>query len=78
MLLPYNVDRPARRFPYYTYGLIASNTFIFLVTIFIANVSLPSDRIVAEREMKELLHTKLHTRLRQSLRAMRRYGLNVP
>jgi len=81
MLLPYNVDRPARRFPYFTYGLIGINTFVFLVTVFIANVNLPTDRIVAKRESDELLasnRTRLHAQMRQSIRALRRRGYDVP
>lgn len=44
MLLPYNVDRPTRRTPFVTYWLIGINTFIFLVTVLVANLNRQADR----------------------------------
>lgn len=45
MLIPYNVDRPIRRTPYFTYGLIGINVFVFLMAVFIGNLNLPTDRV---------------------------------
>lgn len=54
MLIPYNVDRPTRRIPYFTYGLIGINTFLFLMTVFIANLNLPTDRVAGVNLIHEL------------------------
>src|SRR5690606_14914752 len=54
MLIPYNVDRPARKIPWVTYTLIGINVFAFLITILIANVNLPSNRILAKGDQIEL------------------------
>lgn len=55
MLIPYNVDRPARNLPVVTYSLMAINIFVFFVTVFISNVNLPADRIIAQREAVQVL-----------------------
>ena len=55
MLIPYNVDRPARHIPYVTYSLMAINIFLFFVTVFIANVQLPADRIAGKSYIDEVL-----------------------
>ncbi|HEX8551425.1 MAG TPA: rhomboid family intramembrane serine protease [Abditibacteriaceae bacterium] len=54
MIFPYNVDRPTRRVPYWTYGLIGINTFIFLMTVFIANLNLPTDRVTGVNLIQEM------------------------
>jgi membrane associated rhomboid family serine protease len=59
MLIPYNVDRPARRLPWVTYTLIGVNVFVFLVTILIANVNLPSNRLLAQQDQIQLFQTAL-------------------
>lgn len=56
MLIPYNVDRPARIFPYVTYSLMGINIFLFFVTVFISNVNLPADRIIGRQEASKLLN----------------------
>jgi membrane associated rhomboid family serine protease len=53
--LPYNVDRPARRIPYATYGLIAANVVIFFFCVVIANVYLGADHIRARHDVEQLL-----------------------
>lgn len=55
MIIPYNVDRTTRRVPRFTYGLIGINTVIFLITIFISNLNLPTDKVDGERLIKEFL-----------------------
>lgn len=52
--IPYQVERPERRRPYFTYGLIGINIFIFLVTVLIANVNLPADQVEAAKAQQEL------------------------
>lgn len=59
MLIPYNVDRPARRLPWVTYTLIGINVFVFLITILIANVNLPSNRILAKSDQIQLFQKSL-------------------
>lgn len=54
MLLPYNVERPARLFPYITYSIIGINVFIFLLTLMIANTHLPADRIQGRALIQQL------------------------
>lgn len=80
MLLIYNVDRQARRTPWVTYGLMALNTFIFLLTIFVANFHLGTDRIEAERNIKALLDNpqELRTQFREFLSFARERDLPVP
>jgi membrane associated rhomboid family serine protease/outer membrane protein assembly factor BamD (BamD/ComL family) len=56
MLIPYNVDRPARSFPVVTYSLMGINIFLFFVTVFISNVNLPADRIIGRQEAAKLLN----------------------
>ncbi len=55
MLIPFNVDRPSRRPPYYTYGLIAVNTFLFLVTIFVSNFNLAFDQVEGKKDINQVL-----------------------
>lgn len=59
MLIPYNVDRPTRSLPAVTYSLMALNIFFFLVTVFIANVNLPADRIIGRQKATALLNENL-------------------
>jgi membrane associated rhomboid family serine protease len=59
MLIPYNVDRPARRLPWVTYTLIGINVFVFFITILIANVNLPSNRLLAQQDQIQLFQTAL-------------------
>lgn len=54
MLLPYNVDRPTRRVPYYTYVLMGLNIFVYLASIVVSNVNLPADQVQAKQEIKKL------------------------
>jgi hypothetical protein len=46
---PYQVVRPVRRPSYCTYSLMGINTVIFLLTVLIANINLPSDRYEGHR-----------------------------
>lgn len=57
MLIPYNVDRPARKVPWVTYTLIGLNLFVFFLTVLIANVNLPSDRFQAKKVQLQLIQT---------------------
>lgn len=59
MLIPYNVDRPARKMPWVTYTLIGINIFVFLLTVLIANVDLPSDQLLARQFQIQLLQKEL-------------------
>lgn len=59
MLIPYNVDRPARKLPWVTYTLIGINIFVFLITILIANVNLPSNRLLAKQDQLQLFQKSL-------------------
>ena len=52
--IPYQVERPERRRPYFTYGIIGINVFIFLLTVLIANVNLPADQVEAAKLQQEL------------------------
>lgn len=54
MLLPYNVDRPTRAIPVVTYGLMAANIFIFLLSVLVANLSLSSDREAGQQAIQSL------------------------
>lgn len=56
--IPYQVDRPSRGVPHVTYALIGLNCFIFLFTIFIANINLQADKIRGENAIKTLLADK--------------------
>ena len=80
MLLIYNVDRRTRRTPWVTYGLMALNTFIFLLTIFVANFHLGTDRIEGEKNIKSLLENpqELRTQFREFLSFARKRKLPVP
>jgi membrane associated rhomboid family serine protease/TolA-binding protein len=80
MLLIYNVDRRTRRTPWVTYGLMALNTFIFLLTIFVANFHLGTDSIEAERNIKALLDNpqELRAQFREFLSFARKRNLSVP
>src|SRR5689334_12616411 len=53
--IPYKIDRPPRRVPYVTYGLIAINTFVFLATVLVSNVNLEADKIAAQAEYKRIV-----------------------
>jgi len=59
MLLPYNVDRPAHRFPWVTYSLIGVNVLVFFFTLLVANVNLPSDRLLARQAQQQLIQRYL-------------------
>jgi membrane associated rhomboid family serine protease/outer membrane protein assembly factor BamD (BamD/ComL family) len=59
MLLPYNVDRPTRRVPFVTYWLIGINTFIFLLTVVVANINWSAER--------EQVNEQIEARMRQSI-----------
>jgi membrane associated rhomboid family serine protease len=61
MLLPYNVDRPTRRIPYFTYGLIGINTFVFLMTVFISNYYLPEDRVAGVNHIEKMTKDRSET-----------------
>src|SRR5688572_25164014 len=80
MLLIYNVDRRARRTPWVTYGLMALNTFIFLLTIFVANFYLGIDRLQGEQNIKALLDNpqELRTQFREFISFARKRDLPVP
>ena len=80
MLLIYNVDRRTRRTPWVTYGLMALNMFIFLLTIFVANFHLGTDRIEGEKNIKALLENpqELRTQFREFLTFARKRDLPVP
>lgn len=69
MLLPYNVDRPARRLPVVTYSLMGINIVVFLITIAISNISLPADRIAGQSAVREVL-TENRAKLPDDQRAM--------
>jgi membrane associated rhomboid family serine protease len=78
MLIPYGVDRPARRPPYYTYGLIAVNTFLFLVTVFIANFNLAFDHVEGEKAIDAVLASD-PLRVRATVKEiLRRQGDDIP
>ncbi|MBV9867886.1 MAG: rhomboid family intramembrane serine protease [Abitibacteriaceae bacterium] len=53
--IPYKVERPTRRVPYFTYGLIGVNVFIFFVTVLIANVNLGADHIEGAKAKQTLM-----------------------
>ncbi len=81
MFIPYRVERPARHVPLVTYGLIAANTVIFLLTILTANINLPVDRVEGKREVETLLRgdrARLRADTRELLDIMRRRGAPVP
>ena len=60
MLLPYNVERPAKRVPVCTYTLIGLNVFVYLITILIANVQLAGDRTQYHQQLKDLVNLQLY------------------
>jgi membrane associated rhomboid family serine protease len=68
MLIPYNVDRPARSFPTVTYALMGINIFLFLVTVFISNVNLPADREYGRQEAARLLNDPKNTDAREAIK----------
>lgn len=70
MLLIYNVDRRARRVPWVTYGLMALNTFIFLLTVFVANFYLGIDHLAGKKYYEELMSDR--TALRDLFREISR------
>ncbi len=54
MLLPYNVDRPARRTPAVTYALIAANVLVYLLTIGYSNWKMYDDRPHLEEQITQI------------------------
>jgi membrane associated rhomboid family serine protease len=68
MLIPYNVDRPARSLPYVTYALMGINIFLFLVTVFIANVNLPADREYGRQEAAKILNDPKNTDAQEAIK----------
>lgn len=69
MLIPYNVDRPARRLPVVTYSLMGINIFLFLVTVFISNVNLPADRQYGRQAAAEILNDPKNTQAKEAIAA---------
>jgi hypothetical protein len=57
MLLPYNVGRPPRRTPVFTYTLIGINVFIYLLTVVHANILLSGEK-QAWKEQKSALEQR--------------------
>ncbi len=80
MLLIYNVDRRARRTPWVTYGLMALNTFIFLLTILVANFYLGIDRMQGEQNVKVLLDNpqELRKQFREFIDFARHHDMSMP
>ena len=58
-LVPCQAERPARKPPYVTWGLIGVNIFVFLTSIFVSNVSIPSDRIYGKEAIRTVLQEHL-------------------
>ena len=54
LLVPYAVERPPRRLPFVTYGLIALNVLIFIGSVWVANAHLPNDKILAQQEQVQV------------------------
>jgi membrane associated rhomboid family serine protease len=52
--VPYNVEYVTRKIPWITYSLIGINVFVYLMTILVANFSLPGDRIAGQQEITAL------------------------
>lgn len=52
--LPYNVEYVTRKVPWITYSLIGINVFVYLLTIIVANASLPNDRLAGQQEIVAL------------------------
>ena len=79
MLLPYNVDRPARQIPYVTYVLMAINIFVFFVTVFISNVNLPADRVQGKAGIESVLKDRVKVRaaMKELLSQLRSRGLSI-
>lgn len=48
LLIPYAVERPPRRFPFVTYGLVALNVLVFIGSVWVANHHLPHDKRLVE------------------------------
>lgn len=69
MLIPYNVDRPARHFPYVTYSLMGINIFLFFVTVFISNVNLPADRQYGRQEAAKLLNDPKNNEAQEAVKS---------
>jgi hypothetical protein len=59
MLLPYNVDRPTRLVPRFTYGLMAVNIAIYLLTVIHANILLPGEK-ANFRQLEQDLEQSMH------------------
>ncbi len=80
MLLIYNVDRRSRRIPWVTYGLMALNTFIFLITILVANFYLGIDRMQGEQNVKALIENpqELRTQMREFMAFAREHDMSMP
>lgn len=55
VFVPFRVNRPERARPYVTYALMFANIFIFLSTIAVANIELPSDQVQAGVLLKDLI-----------------------
>ena len=54
MLLPYNVDRPARRVPSVTYALMAANILVYLLTIGYSNLKMYADRPAYDQQVSQI------------------------
>ena len=78
MLLPFNVERPARRVPVCTYTLIGLNVFVYLLTILIANVQLASDRPTFHQQIEALVQMKRYEQEQAAREADRAYEANNP
>lgn len=73
-LTPFNVVRATRGVAYVTYGLIGLNVFIFLLTVFVANVDLPADQVRGRQAIASLLdeqRVQARAKLREDLGRMR-------
>jgi membrane associated rhomboid family serine protease len=73
-LTPFNVVRPTRGIAYVTYSLIGVNIFIFLMTVFVANVDLPADQVRGREAVMTLLSQdrgQARAKLRSELGKMR-------
>ncbi|MCS6860068.1 MAG: rhomboid family intramembrane serine protease [Abditibacteriales bacterium] len=55
LLVPYAVERPPRRVPFITYGLVALNVLVFVGSVWVANSHLPNDKRLVEQDKQRLL-----------------------
>jgi membrane associated rhomboid family serine protease/TolA-binding protein len=78
MLIPY--QRSTHHFPWMTYVIMALNTFIFLVTILVANFHLPVDRLAGTEHLNALMkdRTELRAQIREFVRFLRKNKIAVP